>query len=321
MPSSLPTENSVDKTVETFGLGTYDYPQSGMTHGEDTNSEPKRKALPDDGGPLDPFGPDRLLSYPTNVATSMIPGDLNRPKNSRSPIPGHYDSVVHSVALTSLPPEDKSVTRTDYYDNMSTGSSVDDIWSNSGDDTYTSSSEDSLPNQVNNDVKHNNNTSPLGNAWSGYTIEDQAVSAGFPSTEFEDPQRYTRMYSSTKISTNINHIKLIAPAFLKEYGKKDLTRRHVMSFLAKNNYPQYLASDIIRYCSIVDDIHISDNLDRFPVFKTASSMPSITSLRDDLIALEIQNIRDPKASEAFRYAAADLSQAIALLERIGDKNA
>ena len=326
MSSGLPSENSLDKTVETFGLGTYDYPQSGLSHGEDSNTKKSERSLPDDGGSLDPFGPDRLLSYPDFVATSMMPGHLMAGPRQKTPAPSHYDSVVHSVSHSELPNEDP-VPRASYYDKMTVGQSVDDMFAKEDAGVYAAESEESeesLPSLPDNYAKFDNSLNSLGNYWSGYSYEDQAVSAGFPSTEFENEQRWTKTnasqrYNMNKIATNIPLVRDLTKSFLKEYGKKDLTRRHVMSFLQRVGSYQFLASDIIRCLRQDHDIQVRDVLDEFPVTRTASGQ-HLSSLRNKLISLEIDYIRDPVVSNVFRQAAADLTRTIALLEKAGAKN-
>ena len=93
--SALPTESALDKAVQEFGIGTYDFPMSGFNHGEDSEDPPSEmnphgKALPDGGGSLDPFGPDRLLSYPATYSSVQIGvGEL----------PGDYDIAPTSPRL------------------------------------------------------------------------------------------------------------------------------------------------------------------------------------------------------------------------------
>lgn len=326
MSSGLPSESCLDKTVETFGLGTYDYPQYGLEHGEDSNKKDVKKSLPDDGGPLDPFGPDRLLSYPTMISTSMVPGDSSRPPAQKTPPPSYLDSVVPTVSQSKLPPEDPTVARSDYYDYMTTSAlvhSLDDMFSNSGDDTYTSNEIESLPTPSHNIMELDNNTQSLGNYWSGRVVQDQSDPAGFPSTEFEDPQRYQKTNASVnhmkRMATNIELVRGLTGTFLKEYGKKDLTRRHIMSFLQANNRNMYLASDIVRCLQLDHDVIVKDVLDEFPVKKEASVNP-LYRIRELLINSEIENIRDPLVSSQYRHAAADISRVIADLEKYGVKN-
>ena len=327
MASSLPTESALDKSVETFGLGTYDHPQYGFEHGEDSNNKKSEKTLPDDGGSLDPFGPDRLLSYPQTVATTMVPGDVDRPTSHRSPPPDWVDSVVHSTSQTKLPDGDEPTARSDYYNNMSVGQlvhSIDDYTAEHSGDTFASSvEEDSLPVPPSNYEKFDNNLQSLGNYWSGSVIQDQSVPAGFPSTEFEDPQRWQKTNASSqkmkKVAVNINLVRDLSSEFLKKHGKKDLTRRHVMAFLQKVGSHQFLVSDVIRCLKEDHGVQMNDTLDNFPVVKTASSS-RLASIRSRLIDLEIEHMTDPHASDLYRRAAADISKVIAVLEKYGVKN-
>jgi len=326
MPSTLPSESCLDKTVDTFGLGTYDYSQWGFDHGEDSNKKKSERTLPDDGGPLDPFGPDRLLSYPTMISTSLVPGDSSRPPSQKTPPPSYLDSVVHSVSQSKLPPEDPTVARSDYYDYMTTSTKVnsfDDMFSNSGDDTYTSSDEDSLPSLPKNEQEFDNNLQSLGNYWSGMVIQDQSGPAGFPSTEFEDPQRYQKTNASEKnmkrMATDIELVRGLTKSFLKDFGKSELTRRHVMAFLQKNNRNMYFASDVIRCLKLDHDIIVKDVLDEFPVKKEASTS-RLSSIRDILISYEVPNGKNPEVASECRLAAANISHVLALLERYGVKN-
>jgi len=85
VPTGLPTTDTTSKAVQDFGIGTYDSSLNGE-HGED-DEESTPKALPDDGGPLDPFGPDRLLSYPQDAdsqgkhASYITEGELRERAN------------------------------------------------------------------------------------------------------------------------------------------------------------------------------------------------------------------------------------------------
>lgn len=328
MASGLPTESALDKSVETFGLGAYDHPQSGFEHGEDSNNKKSEHSLPDDGGPSNP-DPELLLSYPHTVSSTMVPGDVQRPPAQRTPSPDWLDSVVHSVSQSELPKGNDPPSRSSYYNNMSIGQlvhSIDDYTAEHAGDTFASSEgdeEDSLPSPLSNPGIMDNNLQSLGNYWSGTVIQDQSDPAGFPSTEFEDPERYQKTNASgrpmKKVATNINQVRGLSSQFLKEYGKKDLTRRHVMAFLHKSGEHQYLASDIIRCLKEDHEVFILDVLDQFPVMKTASAI-SLSSIRDRLIDLEIHNIIKPEVSAAYRHAAADLTRTIELIERFGVSN-
>jgi len=71
-------------------------------------------------------------------------------------------------------------------------------------------------------------------------------------------------------ATNINQVVALTKDFLKEAGKKGLTKRHVLAFLQQRGLPQYLSSDVIRCLKLSHDIHVKDVLDEFPVYREAS---------------------------------------------------
>ena len=181
-----------------------------------------------------------------------------------------------------------------------------------------------LPGIPDNYEHRDNFLNSLGNYWSGYTVEDQNVPAGFPSTEFEDPYRWQKTNASTrnmkKIAVNISLVKDLTSAFLKEKGKKNLSRRHIMSFLQKRNEPQYLASDIVRCLGENHNIYVMDNLDVFPMLRTSSSKVNLANIRNEIINLEVASINKPEIAHQLRHAAAELTEVLALLERHGDKN-
>lgn len=126
MPSTLPTESTIDKAVDTFGIGTYDSQrdQNGE-HGENSErKEPEGKTLPDDATKepqiADPFEPDRLLSYPDDAdarlgavingtiffAVADVPGEDDRTVTHQHPKTEIYDAVIETSAgedSTTLP--------------------------------------------------------------------------------------------------------------------------------------------------------------------------------------------------------------------------
>jgi hypothetical protein len=348
MASSLPSESALDKTVETFGLGAYDLPQSGFEHGEDSNKKHKKKSLPDAGGPQDPFGPDRLLSYPTtpttasdeggfnydltvsqeeksssgDVAESILPGDSGRPA------PGRKDTYIKgtqpmSVAQTKLP-DGGEVPRTSYYDKMyQYGFSDDRLWAVEDAGVYAGEGSDSLPGSAEDNVLLDNTLGALGNYWSGYTIQDQNVPTGFPTEHFLENTDYQKTNASEiymkKTATDVKLVPELSSEFLKKFGRKDLVRRHVMAFLTEKGCPQYLASDIIRHVALHQNIFIKDVLDVFPVRSASNvNVDHLASVRAKLIDLEIQNIQDPIVSYEYRHAAAEISLAIAAIQKYED---
>jgi len=81
-------------------------------------------------------------------------------------------------------------------------------------------------------------------------------------------------------------------------------------------HSQFLSSDIIRCLKHVHDVVIPDVLDTFPVKKEASEKFSsvASSLRDEFVKLEIENVRDPEVSSIFRRCAASLTKIVIELE-------
>jgi hypothetical protein len=284
MPSGLPTEEGLSKKVKDFGVGTYDGQRDSQSDAEEDGGS--RRSLPDNGGSMDPFGPDRLLSYPdTRNSSAIVPGDYNRHRRQRD---GEtIDNVVPSVANDSLPSDDNNPSsRSDYYDDMKIGSkSYDSIWPDEDSGSYAS---DSVPGHQQNN-KMMDTSGPLGNYWSGFTIEDQNVSYGFPSEDFKENTDFQktndqghggqvvismRKQNMNRVSTDLDMVGDLTSEFLKKCGKKDITRRCVTSFLQEKGlgYAKHLASDIIRCMKLRHKVTIADVLDQFPIAKQASSL-------------------------------------------------
>jgi hypothetical protein len=372
MPSALPTTDTLGKAVDTFGIGTYDSQrdESG-DHGENSEEkEPSGETLPQDGGPLDPFGPDRLLSYPQEytsqnkhssvvkavrsiyeLAAAMTPGESDRPPERRRVNDDTLQSVVESVSQAKLPDGGEPSARSDYYDRMQTGQTektgikgISEIWPDEDSGAYASEdkiSDSKLPGGADkNEMSMDNTLGTLGNYWSGYEVEDVSNPQGFPSEEFKEnididrsdnqdggrvlASRYGDQFNMerTRVATDVPLVVELTKEFIKKYGKKDLTRRHVMAFLTDNGRPQYLASDIIRCLKHNHKLVVPDVLDTFPIAikaKTASS-GNIASTRDQLIDLQFENILDTKASVAFGRCAANLTYVMAVLEKLEGHN-
>jgi hypothetical protein len=380
MPSALPTENTLDKAVNTFGIGTYDSQRDeNAEHGEDSEKkDPTGETLPQAGGPLDPFGPDRLLSYPQeytsqnkhssvnefvnsmlNLAAAMMPGEIDRPAQRRRVNDDTLQSVVESVSQAKLPSDGGPPARSDYYDKMQTGKAnktrmkghITDIWPDEDSGAYANEekiSDSKLPGGSDkNEMSMDDTLSTLGNYWSGYEIEDMSGSQGFPTEDFSeninidrsDNQDGGRILASrygdqfdmehTRIATDIPLVVELTKEFIKEFGKKDLTRRHVMAFLHDRGRPQYLASDIIRCLKHNHKLVVPDVLDVFPISKTVknvrefskiASNNNIVNARNKLIDLQLENILDTKASVAFGKCAANLTYVMAVLEKLEGHN-
>ena len=366
MPSTLPTENALGKAVNEFGIGTYDSDNGTSSRGEDDEDQNSENSLPGTQG-TDPFGPDRLLSYPGTFSSSseilvdgyrviaaeeyvkelvgrlkdssILPGDQHSETTHRHPRTDNVDSVVPSVSNTKLPVGHEPSQRADYYDNMKIGWTGDE-WPDEDSGTYSSDEQDSLPGVVKNEVTLDNFLNSLGNYWSGTVTEDVSGPNGFPSEDFSENTDFTRndltrvsrtertipnnfMMETNNMSkhqaTDIALISDLSNDFLKKFGKKDLTRRHVMTFLSGLNRPQYMASDVIRCLKLRHSVFIKDVLDEFPIAKTASS-GSLASVRDKMIELEINSILYPEVSYVFRRCAARISDVIADLERFEARN-
>lgn len=305
--SSLPTDNAWDKAVNTFGLGLYDETVSRGGRGEDSNQkEPHGKSLPDGGGSYDPFGPDRIMGYPDSmVSTTRMPGDLDRrPMNYRSDT---IEDPIMTMGYAELPQgNDGPVARSDYYDRLVTGA-IGDIWPSDSGDVFAGE-EDSLPKEESNFSRTQNNLQSLGNFWSGFQEEDQNVPYGFPSDDYSLDNSPTisdsRMGTLVKTAGNAPKVRSLLSEFFKEFGKKDLTKRHFLSFLTSRGLPQYLSSEMILCAAEDHNVIVKDVLDEFPFKKSASS-----GLRDSLINEEIINLRNPIVSKAFRLAAAAVCEA------------
>jgi hypothetical protein len=140
---------------------------------------------------------------------------------------------------------------------------------------------------------------------------------GSPQLDFQHTNSSERIMKRT--ATNFNLVRELTTGFIKECGKKDLTRRHVMAFLQKAGSHQYLASDVVRCLLLDHNVYVKDVLDEFPVRKQASSQfgtAGLASIRSALIELEVKYVRDPEVSSAYRAAAAAVTRTIAALERI-----
>lgn len=385
MPSGLPSDSALDKSVNTFGIGMFDSPRDNDgDHGEDSEDYSAPESLPQDGGPFDPFGPDRLLSYPQNYtsqgkhafANSIMPGDIDRPFPSRRPNDDTVQSVVHSESQSKLPQDgDNPAARSDYYDKLQTSqTSVDDIWPDEDPGVYANSE---LPTIPKNEVQMDNFLGALGNYLSGYEVEDVSGPNGSPSEDFMENVNYDRsdlqdggrvlaawqdednhhdyddhdeflegdavesmvndaekslgrpmtdeerdeeigkaqhIFRNRKIGTDISLVNELTKNFMKEYGKKNLTRRHVMGFLTSLGQPQYLASDIIRCLKHVHKLVIPDVLDTFPAARVAHTNSGLSWTIHKLTELQLENILDPESSFAFAKCSADLSQVLAILD-------
>lgn len=359
MSAALPSESAIDKAVNEFGCGTYDSDNGIGARGENSEegkseTNPNGLSLPDGGGSLDPFGPDRLLGYPSSnifnasimdrvrliaqsCAVDMLPGDPDAETSHE-----YQDTGFVGPAIKVSPPgselpsdQDNPSARSDYYDKLTIGMDPN-VWSDGDTGVYAQPEKpgSQLPGVQKNDVTMNNWLQSLGNFWSGGEIEDISGPNGFPSEDFSENLDFDRSDNqdggkilaaegimTQRTATNIALVQELTESFLKDFGRKDLTKRHVLSFLQKAGEPQFLSSDIIRCLKLSHKIYVKDVMDEFPIMKTASShFNSIASVRNKLIDLEIKNLRDPDTSAEFRRCAADLTHVLVDMEKLEDRN-
>jgi hypothetical protein len=299
MPSSLPTEDTLSEIMSDFGIGTYDAPTQQGESGESLVSKPRR-SVPDGGIEMSISDPDQFSSY----ASSALPGDTDAPARGRNPKDKVIDKVIPSTSQSELPcDKDNPSARSDYFDHTVIGSgtidrpAISDVWADEDSGAYA---QTSLPGVNKNEVDYDNQTGGIGNAWSGYVVDDTSSSCGTPSDEFLENESYPRsdkdgygrfLASSgdnmTKVSTNFVLIDGITTDFIKKFGKKDVTRRHVMQYLSSVNQSQHLVSDVVRCLRVCHKVDILDLLDVFPFAKKASSAGDLGSIVEDLSDLAV----------------------------------
>jgi hypothetical protein len=123
---------------------------------------------------------------------------------------------------------------------------------------------------------------------------------------------------NSRQATNINQVVALTKDFLKEAGKKGLTKRHVLAFLQSRGLPQYLSSDIIRCLKLSHNVFVKDVLDEFPVARAASTAGNTTvaRVRNKLIDLECRYVLQPEVAGVLRRLAANLTRALIDMDRI-----
>lgn len=319
MPSSLPTESALTKTVDQFGIGPYDSSRDDDIKGmsDDEKRDQGGQSLPGDRGNFEDIEyligyPDESINNGNRMSNSMLPGEISAFGDSG------FKSIYNTLAgppsdvttsNSQLPSDsDNPSARSDYYDSMTTGNvinpTIGDMFADDSAGAYAS--EESLPTPSENTMYTDNSLGPLGNYWSGGVIEDQSVPPGFPSTKFEEESSFIREnpleegysniqpfgYNVTsgdkmsrklfRIATDFELVGDLTKEFINKYGKKNIVRRSVLAFLQEKQLPQYLASDIIRCMKHRHKVTIADVMDTFPIAKEASSglNPIINTLKE-----------------------------------------
>ncbi len=197
---------------------------------------------------------------------------------------------------------------------------------------------ESFPEPEFNDMSMENDLGALGNGWSGYTVEDMSNPAGFPSENFLEeadfvdesanspeiwhlqPFGYASSIATGKPqmnrqATDIEKVRELTAAFLKEHGRKSIVRRSVLSFLQGEGLPQYLASDVIRCMKHDHGILVPDVMDTFPLAKDApEDLRRLASLHGRLLELSITTA-DRRVASRLTQCAASVARALAKLER------
>ena len=387
MPSSLPTEDALTKSVDTFGLGTYDGLSDGSFHGEDYEQrEPVGDSLPTEV--TDEFDVEYYLSYPQEKAlggpkhasldwflASILPGDGDRPARAPKPAEKVLDDLAAPpsdvrTSESELPSDsDNPSARSDYYDRMTMGKvlrSLDEgrFWPSEDSGSYVTQEQkdvepapsddvapwkdgdghyvdddgaiESTPTPEFNDNVMDNSLGALGNSDSGYVVEDLSNPRGFPNQDFMEeadfldenpilpelwhlqPFGYAaeqRKTMSTRVSTDIDKVRDLTKAFLKEHGRKSIVRRSVLAFLQSKGLPQYLASDVIRCMKHDHDILVPDVMDAFPIAQDApDDLRRLASIHGRLLELSL-TVPDRETASRLNRCAASVAGAIMKLER------
>lgn len=334
MTASLPFDSALEEVVQQLGLGPYDASRDdGDGEAADDGPRAPKKSLPDGGGPCIQDGAETLISYPAENA--QTPTAFASVKFAAE---GDYQAWLRQrrTRIGGKPRESNSqlpndagnpVARSDYYDRMKQGQErapdpkSSQVWADEDSGAYAG---ESLPQEGKLEVETKNSLDAIGNAWSGKVIDDQSGATGHPTEDYLENVDFPRsdldgggkiMASGQRIATNIGIVEELTAALIKRYGKKDLTRRHVMAFLKEAGKSQYFASDVIRCLKLSHKVYVKDVLDEFPVLKTASSLSSIASTRGKLVDLEILHMSEPETAKELRRCAASLTDVAAIVER------
>jgi hypothetical protein len=318
---------------------------------------------------------DDLAAPPSDVRTSdsALPSDSDNPA-ARS---DYYDKMT--VGCLEGRPLVPDITDEEIFDavNQVLSSAMGDIWPSEDSGSYVTTEEkevsdqsdityeleetdepwmayrekgghyvdqdgliNSLPEPDRNEESQEDSLGALGNAWSGYNVEDMSNPAGFPTDNFTEEADYmdespnqpevwhlqpfgfasmgeSRKFPMTtmKTATDIEKVRELTTAFLKEHGRKSIVRRSVLSFLQGEGLPQYLASDVIRCMKHDHGILVPDVMDTFPLAKDApEDLRRLASLHGRLLELSMTT-PDVRVSSRLSRCAASVARALAKLER------
>ncbi len=294
---------------------------------------------------------DDLAAPPSDVRTSEseLPSDSDNPAArsdyyDRMTMGGDLDlsSVVRSLVGLGegryWPSEDSGSYVTQ--EQKDVGPSDEDVAPyKDGDGHYVDDDGviESYPQPEFNDQVMDDNLGALGNSDSGYVVEDMSNPRGFPTEDFMEESDFLdenpilpeiwhlqpfgyaataeRQAMTIRVSTDVEKVRDLTKAFLKEHGRKSIVRRSVLSFLQGQGLPQYLASDIIRCMKHDHDILVPDVMDTFPIASDApDDLRRMASIHGRLLELSL-TVPDAATASKLNRCAARIAHAIMQLER------
>jgi hypothetical protein len=111
-----------------------------------------------------------------------------------------------------------------------------------------------------------------------------------------------------KLSTNFHKIDILTKEVIKDVGKKNLTKRSIISFLSGKGENPYLSSDIIRCLRQNHGLHVPDSLLDFS--------SKVSSIKESLISMGSDPSLDTETSSSIRRVFARFSHVEVDLERL-----
>lgn len=332
MPSSVPFESAADKSVNTFGIGTYDSPIMDSGDQGESNEKFTKKSLPNNGAP-DAVGIGNEGYFNQTAISSdysvfmdgdvdMLPGDYDSTSAGSSKAESHYDSVVHSVADSKLP-HGKEPPAVMGYRDPSIMVSYDKFGEHGG-DVFA---EESLP-----DVEHNyaesDRLDTVSNPYSGMMVSDESDSIDLNLEGNTVGGQGSMLLSAVRVSTNLELVRDVATDFIKKNGKKGMTKRNVISFLRSVGSYSFLSSDVIRCLNQEHGMDVKDTLDNFPL-RTAAQLNirngrinklaiHLAAIENAFVEAEVNELKNPDLASSYRSISSALTQALSAYERSVD---
>jgi len=254
-----------------------------------------------------------------------------------------------------LPNGDLPSARSDYYDRTVYGfsikSTLDQIWPDENSGAYAGEEKgqdvpededvgsSKIPVPAFNEHLMDDFLGPFGNSDQGYIWEDRAVPRGFPTEDFKENVDFPKSNDDSiggrlmasfgtsiadrnlgesmtdRTATDLQLVTELTKDFVKQFGKKNIVRRHVLAFLQDRQLPQYLASDIVRCLKHQHKVVIPDVMDTLPLGHVANEGRSgLGSVYRDLVQLRLRHSNDPEVDEIVRHCASRISDVLAALD-------